>query len=44
MKIEHEKCKYNPFVNCDDDEYKKCHKCGWNPDVDKKRKEEGKKK
>jgi hypothetical protein len=43
MKIEHEKCKYNPFVNCDD-EYKKCHKCGWNPDVDKKRKEEGKKK
>ena len=33
---EHEKCKYNPFVNCED-ECKKCHKCGWNPVVKKKR-------
>ena len=35
---EHEKCKYNPFVECEG--CRMCGKCGWNPDVDKQRKKE----
>lgn len=31
-------CPYNSNVNCDVKE-KPCHKCGWNPKVDERRKE-----
>ena len=35
---DYEKCKYNESVNCDG--CKTCNKCGWNPDVNEKRKQE----
>ena len=34
---EYERCKYNTEVNCDG--HKNCNKCGWNPDVNEKRKQ-----
>lgn len=32
-------CPYNSMINCDVREPKPCHKCGWNPKVDERRKE-----
>lgn len=29
-------CRYNEACSCED---RKCHKCGWNPTVDNKRKQ-----
>ena len=37
MKDTGKECKFNLGVICDSE---KCEKCGWNPEVDKKRKAE----
>lgn len=36
--IEERACRFNMFVTCD--KFTDCQKCGWNPDVAKKRHEE----
>lgn len=32
-------CPYNSMINCNVKDPKPCHKCGWNPAEDKRRKE-----
>ena len=37
-KLKQDACQFNLFVLCPPERHKKCHRCGWNPRIEKQRK------